>query len=113
MQTFAALEVIVHLKTYLLRCKLRIQLPKNLKPRSLDLKIQNRLIKRLLFLPTLINQGKPFVKIRKKSILRKNGIKKTLLKPQKIMLLRVKKSEIIEATKSAIIVKKGLFCWKL
>ena len=54
----------------------------------------------------LINQRKSLIKIKKKSILRKSKTKKTLLWPQKTMLLKIRKNRIIKTTKSAIIVKK-------
>ena len=106
MRTSAALEVIAYPKTLLLRCRLKVQLSKNLSPRSLDPKIQSRPMGKLPLCPAPINQGKPSAKIRRKSILKRSGTGKTLLRPQGTMSLRVRRSGTIEATKSAIIVKK-------
>ena len=113
MQTFTALEVIACPKTLLLRCKLKVQLPKNPGPRSLDLKIQSRSIGKPPLRPASINQGKSSIKIRRKNILRKSGTKKTLFRPQGTTPLRVRRSGTIETTESAIIVKKGPFCQEL
>ena len=61
---------------------------------------------KLLLHPAPKNQGRPLAKIRKKSILKRSGIRKTLLWLQGTMPLRMKRSGMIEATKIAIIVKK-------
>ena len=106
MQIPAALKVITYPKILLLRCKLRVELLKNPSLRSLDPKIQSQLMRKLPFRPALMNQGRLLAKIRKSSILRKSRTRKTLLQPQGTTPLRVRKSKMIEAIKSAIIVKK-------
>ena len=106
MRTLFTLEIIARLKTLLLKCRFRVQLPKNFSQRSLDPKIQSRPIDHLLLRLAPINHKRLFAKIRKKSILRRSGLKKTLLWPEGIMLLKLKRRRIIEVTRSAIIVKK-------
>ena len=109
MRTFAALEIIVCLKTFLLRCRLKVHLPKNLSPRSLDSKIQSQPMRKPPLRPASMSQEKSPTKIRRKSILKRSGTGKTLLRPQGITQLRVRRSKTIEATESTIIVKKGHF----
>ena len=59
-----------------------------------------------LFRLVLINQKRLSAKIKKKSILRKNGTRKTLFRPQKTMPLKIKRSGKIKAIGTDIIVKK-------
>ena len=106
MWTLITLKVIAYLKILLLRYRLKVQLPKNPSSRSLDLKIQSQSIEKPLLCPTSMNQGRLPTKIRGKNILRRNGIKKTLFRPQKIMSLKVRRNRTIKMTKSAIIIKK-------
>ena len=106
MRTSAALEVIARLKTLLLKCRLKVQLSKNPSPRSLDPKIRSWPMGKPPLRPVLMNQGRPPAKIRKRSILRRSGTRKTLLRPQGTTPLRVRRSGTIEATESAIIVKR-------
>ena len=106
MQISTALEVIARPKTLLLRCRLRVQLLKNPSPRSLDPKIWSRPMGKPPLRPAPINQRRPPAKIKKRSILKRSGTGKTLLRPQKTMPLRVRRSKTIEATESAIIVKR-------
>ena len=106
MRTPAALEVIACLKTFLLWRRLRVQLPKNLSLRSLDPKIQSRPMRKPPLYPIPMNQRRPLAKIRKRSILRRNGTRKTLFRLQKTTSLRMRRNGIIEEIRSAIIVKK-------
>ena len=55
-----------------------------------------------------MNQGRPSANIRKTSILKRSKIKKILFQSQETMLLRIRKSGIIEVIKSAIIVKRRI-----
>ena len=79
MRTPAALEVIAYFKILLLRYRLRVQLPKNPSSRNLDSKIQSQSMRRPPLRLAPINQDRPPAKIKKKSILRRNGMGKTLL----------------------------------
>ena len=106
MQTPAALEVIAHPKTLLLRCRLKVQLSKNPSLRSLDPKIQSRPMEKPPLCLALMNQRRSPAKIRRRSILRRSGTRKTLLRPQGTTPLRVRRSGTIKATESAIIVKR-------
>ena len=106
MWTPAALEVIACSKTLLLRCRLKVQQPKNPSTRSLDSKIQSWSMGKSQLCPTPMNQGRPPAKIRRRNILRRSETGKTLLQPQEITPLRVRKSRTIKVTKSAIFVKR-------
>ena len=106
MWTPAALEIIAHPKTLLLKCRLRVQLPKNPSPKSLDSRIQTWPMEKPPLRPALMNQGRSPTKIKRKSILKRSKTGKTLFRLKETMPLRVRRSRTIEVTKSTIIVKR-------